>query len=75
MPNLLQIKYPRLGETTCGRIPQSITEEVKKEAEQRINSRFIIHNEALLKGGRRYGNSAESLKLKKARDYLGSAKK
>ena len=59
-----------------------VTEEVKKQAEQRINSRFImyvlgIHKLALKKTqrGRRYAHSAESQKLKKAMDYLDSAKK
>ena len=38
-------KYQRPGETcrTCGRILDGITEEVKKQAEQRINSRFIMY--------------------------------
>ena len=77
-------KYQRQGETfcSCGSIPQGITEEVKKQAEQRINSRLImyvpgIHTLALnnTQSDRRYGNSADSQKLKKARAYLNSAKK
>ena len=37
-------KYQRPGETfcTCGSILRGITEEVKKQAEQRINSQFIM---------------------------------
>ena len=59
---------------------QGITEEVKKQAEQPINSRFVyvpeIHDLGLenTQGGRRNGNSAGSQKLK-AIDYMGSAKK
>ena len=77
-------KYHRPSETfcTCGSIPQGITEEVKKQAEQGINSRFMmyvpgVHNVAsnYVPRGRCYGNSAQSQKLKKARDDVGSAKK
>ena len=50
---------------------QDIVEEVNKQAEQRISSRFIMY----VHGGRLYGNSAESHNLKKARDDLVSAKK
>ena len=69
----------QLGETccTCGRVLQGITQKVKKQAEQRINSRFImyvlvIHNLALKNTytGRHHGNSAESQELKRARVYL-----
>ena len=67
---------------TWGSMLQVITEEVKKLAEQRINSRFImyvpgVHNLALknIQRGRRYGNSAESHQLKKARAYLGPTEK
>ena len=57
------------------------TEEVKKQAEQRINSRFImyvlgVHTSALknIPRGRRCGHSSESQKLKRAGDYLDSVK-
>ena len=38
-------RYQRPGETfrTCRSILQGITAEVKKQAEQRINSRFIMY--------------------------------
>ena len=38
-------KYQRPGETfcTCGIVRQGITAEVKKQAEQRISSRFIMN--------------------------------
>ena len=56
--------------------------QAKKQAEQRINSQFImyvhgIHDLALknTQRGRRDGNSAESEKHKKVRNCLGSAKK
>ena len=56
-------------------MPQGITEDVKKQAGQRINSRFImyvlgIHKSALKKTqrGRRFGNSAESQQLQRSRD-------
>ena len=59
---------------TSGSILQGISEEVKKQAEQRINSRFImyvsgVHNKALKNNQRRrlLGKSAESQKLKKAK--------
>ena len=67
---------------TCGSILQGITAGNKKQPEKRINSRFImyiprVHNFALknIQRGRRYGNSADSHTLKKARAYLGSARK
>ena len=56
-------------------------EEVKKQAEQRISSRFMnvlgIHDVALknTQRGRRYGKSAESQKFKRASVHLNSAKK
>ena len=60
--------------SSSGRKLQGITEEVKKQAEQRISS---VHDLALKKTqrGRRYGKSAESRKLTRARDYLDSAQK
>ena len=60
---------------------QGITEEVGKQAEQRISSRFImyapvIHDQALTKTpGRRCGKSEASQKLNRAEDYLHSAHK
>ena len=55
----------------CGRMLQDITEEVKKQEEQRTSSRFImyvlgIHDLAQeqTQRGRRHGTSAESRKLK-----------
>ena len=61
---------------------QGITEGVKKQAEQRISSRFImyvpvVHDSALKKteSGRRDGKSAGSQKPKRARDYFDSAQK
>ena len=58
---------PRDNFFSCGSTLQGITEEVKKQAEQRISSRFIMyvfgfHNLPLknTQRGRRYGNSAES---------------
>ena len=77
-------KYQRPGDTfcICGSVLQGITAEVKKQAEQRIIGRFVVyvpgvHKLALKKiqRGRPYGNSAGSQKLKRARDYLGSARK
>ena len=60
---------------------QGTTDEVKKQAEPRINSRFTmyvpgIHNLAVknIQRGRRYGHSAESQKLEKAKDELDVAK-
>ena len=76
-------KYRRPGETfcSCGSILQGITAEVTKQARQRINDRFImcvpgVHKWAWknIQRGRPYGNSATSRTLKKARDYLGSAR-
>ena len=79
---MLQISRPCEGFWSCGSIPQGITEEVKKQGQQPINNRSTmtvlgIHNLAYknTQRGRRYGNSAESQKLKNANDYLGSAKK
>ena len=78
------LEYQRPGENfcSCGSILHCVTAEVKKQAEQRINGRFIMyvpgfHNLALknIQRGPRYGNSLESEKRKKARAYLGSAKK
>ena len=69
-------EYRRPGETicTCGSMLQGIPEEIKKQVGERMNSRFImcvpeIHNLAVqnTQRGRRYGNSAESQTLKKAR--------
>ena len=62
---------------------QGITEEVKKQAEQRINSRFImyvlgIHDLALEKPkGVDVVDTLQKAKkkLERARDYLDSAKK
>ena len=77
-------RYSRPVETCCGcgRMLQGLTKEVKKQAEQRISSRFImyvlgIHKSALknIQGSRRCGNSAESQKHTRARDNLNSAKK
>ena len=48
---------------------QGITEEDKQQAEQ--TKQKTIH---LSIRGRRCGNATESQQLKKARDYLGSAK-
>ena len=76
--------HQRQGETCCigGIILQGITEEVKKQAEQRINCRFImyvpgIHKLALKNNqiGRSYGKSAESKKNKRARYYVEFAQK
>ena len=61
-------KHHTPGETwcTCGSMLQGIAEKIKKEAEQRINSRVIMyafetHNLALKNAqrGRRLGNFAE----------------
>ena len=60
---------------TCGSMLQGITEEIKKQAEQRINSRFImyvpgVHNVALKntqKGVDAMEKSAESRKLQKSK--------
>ena len=56
---------------------KSLTEEVKKQAEQRISSRYImcvlgIHDLALKipEGGRRYGKSGESQKTQKSKRLL-----
>ena len=66
-------KYLKASETfcTCARMLQGVTEEVKKQAEQRVNSRFItyvpgIHNSALknTQRGGRWGKSEESQKSK-----------
>ena len=63
----IYFKYQRPGETfcTCGSILQGITEEVNNQAEQRINSRFIMYVHGILQlsieeylKGRRYGNFA-----------------
>ena len=65
VPCQICFKYQRPGETGA--------EEVKEQAGQRINSRFVvyvlgIHNLALKKKrGRRYGNSAESQKTRESK--------
>ena len=64
-------KYQILGETFCfcGSSPQSITAEVKKQAGQRINSRFIMYKLALknIQRGQRYGWVTEELKVRNDR--------
>ena len=82
MPNMLQISKTRRDMLYIWNYATSITEEVKNQAEQGINSRFImyvfgIHKFALKNTpkGRRYGTSAASQILKKARDDLDSSKK
>ena len=76
-------KYQRPGATfcTCGSMLQGISEEVTKQAEQRINSRFIKYVRGILKlalkitqVGRRYGNSAEPEKHKNCKRLLGFRK-
>ena len=61
---------------------QGITEEVKKQADQRIHSRIIMYvpgvDDLVVKNaqrGRRSGTSAKSHKLKRARDCLNSPRK
>ena len=83
MPQMLKIPKTRrniLRLWSCA--VQGITEGVKKQAEQRISSRFIMYvlgvHDLILKKtqrGRRNGKSAESQKLKRARDYWNSAQK
>ena len=65
----------------CGSTLPGITEEVQKQEEQRMNSRFIIYVPVIDKlaltntqTSRLYGHSADS-SPKKARDYFDSAKK
>ena len=74
------LRYQRPGETFCGcgRMLQGITDEVKKQAEQRSSSRYImyvpgIHDIALknTQRSRRNGKSEESQKLQRAKDHLG----
>ena len=78
------LRYQRTGETfcTCGRMAQGLTEEAKKQAEQRISSPFImyvlcIHDLASkkTKSGRHCGKPTESQQLKRAKDDLDSAQK
>ena len=77
------LRYQRPGETCCNcvRMLQGLTVQVKKRAEQRSSSRFImcvfgIHDSAFKKTqrGRRCGTSVDSRKLKRARDYKDSAR-
>ena len=82
--SIIVLKYQRPGETfrTCGSILQGITAK-GQEAGRTTNQQSIdhvrlgVHKIASknIQRGRRCGNSAESQKLKNARDYLGSAKK
>ena len=78
------LKISKTGRDICtsGSVLQGFTAEVKKQAERRINSRFLMHDtgvqKILLKNsrrGRRYGNSAESQTLKRARGFMGSARR
>ena len=73
------LRYWRPGETFCGcgLLLQGITDELKKQAEQRINSRYImyvpdIHDRS--KGADAMENLM-SHKLKRAKDYLDSSHK
>ena len=78
------LTHQRPGETfcTCGSMSQGTAEEVKKQTEQRINMWLIMSvleftswRGRVLNRGRRYVNSAESQKLRKAIDKLDSTKK
>ena len=75
-------KYQGPGETfwTCGRKLHGITQEVKKQAEQRMNSRFIMYTSwhwRIPKGVdvKETLQNHTKKKLQKARDYLNSTMK
>ena len=72
------LSYSRPGEKFCG----CGRDEVRTQAEQRICSRFIMYvpgiDDSALENaqrGRRHGTSQKSQKLKRAKDYLDSARK
>ena len=77
LPSMISGTSQRQGENfcICGGLPQGIAAEVKTQAAQRINNRFImfvpgVHTCALKNIQRCHGHSAESQKFERKQEII-----